>query len=239
MDTQTLRHQINKLIKEHKIPIPITRKGFKQLCKLLNLHCTEITSFEALIHCRGPQMENSDPEQFDMEKLIDFVDYKQRIVPPADNPRQNVKTNRNAYHTSSQDDRMNRLPAIKGAAKAYLQQQIASANRSKIRSQQSYDSGDQRVTQAFRSRMVRASQNFSDEQSGHDEYHSSRGGGAGSAMKYMNMENMTAAQKKKMISHDPDFQYEMNNVMKQIDKSPRLRAKVFDQVGSIAEMWHE
>ena len=58
-------------------------------------------------------------------------------------------------------------------------------------------------------------------------------------MKYMNMENMTAAQKKKMISHDPDFQYEMNNVMKQIDKSPRLRAKVFDQVGSIAEMWHE
>ena len=65
-------------------------------------------------------MENSDPEQFDMEKLIDFVDYKQRIVPPADNPRQAVTSNRNAYHTASQDDRMNRLPAIKGAAKAYL-----------------------------------------------------------------------------------------------------------------------
>lgn len=57
-----------------------------------------------------------------MDKLVDFIDYKSRIVPPADNPRQAVTSNRNFYShgASSQDDRVARLPAIKGVAKAYL-----------------------------------------------------------------------------------------------------------------------
>ena len=78
---------MNKTIKENKIPMPITRSGFKQLCKLLNIHCTEILSFEAVIYCRGPKMDDSPPETFNMEKLIEFIDYKSQIVAPADNPR--------------------------------------------------------------------------------------------------------------------------------------------------------
>ena len=77
----------------------MTRVGFKQLCKVINMHCTEITSFEAIIHCRGPKMDDSPPEAFDMDKLIDFIDYKSRIVPPADNPRLSMQSNNRNYFT--------------------------------------------------------------------------------------------------------------------------------------------
>jgi hypothetical protein len=45
---------VNKAAKEGKIAMPITKDGFKELCKALNLHCTEVLAFEALIYCRGP-----------------------------------------------------------------------------------------------------------------------------------------------------------------------------------------
>ena len=50
--------------------------GFQKLCNALNIHCTEMTSYEAIIYCRGPKMDDGPAEAFDMDKLIDFIDYK-------------------------------------------------------------------------------------------------------------------------------------------------------------------
>ena len=52
-DQQSLNQRVNKIIKDNKIAMPITRKGFKQLAKALNMHCTEMLSYEAILHCRG------------------------------------------------------------------------------------------------------------------------------------------------------------------------------------------
>lgn len=86
------KERVEKAIRERKIPIPITRNGFKELCKALNIHCTELLSFEAVVHCRGEQMENGDPNDFDFERLINFVDYKSKFAAPADNPTQSLRT---------------------------------------------------------------------------------------------------------------------------------------------------
>ena len=90
-----MKKSVTKAIKDAKIATPITRAGFKQLCKHMNIHCTEIMSFEAIVTCRGNEMEAADPEEFDLDKLVAFIDYKSRIQPPADNPRINLKKNRN------------------------------------------------------------------------------------------------------------------------------------------------
>ena len=58
-----------------------------RLCKALNLHCSEITAFEGLIHCRGKKMENGVDEDFSFEKMINFLIIKSKIVAPANNPR--------------------------------------------------------------------------------------------------------------------------------------------------------
>jgi hypothetical protein len=105
-------------MKDKKIGTPITRTGFKSLCKALNIHCTEIMSFEAVIHCRGAKMEEADPEDFDFDKLVSYLDYKSKIQPPADNPRVNVKKQRNlmgAYSTGP----ASHLPALRPNSKNY------------------------------------------------------------------------------------------------------------------------
>ena len=79
--------QVNKALKEQKIATPLNKEGFIKLCKAINLHCTQILAYEGLIYCRGPQGENSPPEDFDMDRLIYFLKYKAKIVAPADNPR--------------------------------------------------------------------------------------------------------------------------------------------------------
>ena len=74
-------------------------------------------------------MDDSPPESFDMDKLIEFIDYKSRVAPPADNPRQSIQSNRNYYSSqvNSQDNYGTKLPALKGAANGYLQQQLLAA----------------------------------------------------------------------------------------------------------------
>ena len=67
--------------------MPITRQGVKQLCKALNLHCTETTAFEAIIACRGKYMDDGAPEDFNLDKLVSYLHYKAKFIPAADNPR--------------------------------------------------------------------------------------------------------------------------------------------------------
>lgn len=35
-------------------------------------------------------MDDADPEDFNMEKLVNYLHYKAKFMPPADNPRQAV-----------------------------------------------------------------------------------------------------------------------------------------------------
>ena len=50
--------------------MPPTREGFAQLCKGMNLKITPTKILDALLFIRGPSMENSDPEEFDFDKVI-------------------------------------------------------------------------------------------------------------------------------------------------------------------------
>lgn len=52
------------------IKMPPTREGFAQLCKGMNLKISPIKILDALLFIRGPQMENSDPEEFDFDKVV-------------------------------------------------------------------------------------------------------------------------------------------------------------------------
>ena len=128
--------------------MPVTKEGFGRLCKALNLHCSEMLAFEGLIYCRGKQMENGPAEDFDFDRLVGFLHMKSKIVPPADNPRiaLSTKPRRNDYYpTLSGNAGSSRLPALRAT-----NPRMHHTNRSLIRSQQSYDSQDQRITQAFR-----------------------------------------------------------------------------------------
>ena len=79
--------EVNKILKEHKIALPITKEGFMRLCKGLDLHCGERLAFEGLIYCRGMQMENSPVDDFDFDKMVLFLSMKSKVVAPASNPR--------------------------------------------------------------------------------------------------------------------------------------------------------
>ena len=52
-EMKMLAQQVNKIVKEQKIPLPITKEGFMRLCKALDMHCTEVLAFEGLLYCRG------------------------------------------------------------------------------------------------------------------------------------------------------------------------------------------
>ena len=73
---------MNKVIKDNKIAMPITRAGIKQMCKALNLHCTETTAFEAIIACRGKHMDDSPPEEFNFDRLVQYLQFKSKFMPP-------------------------------------------------------------------------------------------------------------------------------------------------------------
>lgn len=84
---KSITQQTNKAIKDLKLSLPITKDGFMRICKALNMHCTEILAIEGLLYCRGKQMEQSPPEDFDFDRMITFLTMKSKIVAPADNPR--------------------------------------------------------------------------------------------------------------------------------------------------------
>ena len=87
-----MTNQVNKVIRDNKIVLPIDKAGFQSICKAINMHCTERLAFEGMIFCRGLKMENGDPDDFNFDKLVYFLNMKSKIVPPADNPRIMMKT---------------------------------------------------------------------------------------------------------------------------------------------------
>ena len=40
-----MAHSVNKIIKDQKIAMPVTKDGFMRICKALDMHCSEILAF--------------------------------------------------------------------------------------------------------------------------------------------------------------------------------------------------
>ena len=98
------------------------------------MHCTEMLAYEGLIYCRGKQMENSAPEDFDEARMIKFLLMKSKVVAPASNPRIALST-KNAhsnYFTMNKSNNMqSRLPVIQSRG---LNPMLHQTNRSMLRS---------------------------------------------------------------------------------------------------------
>ena len=82
-----MTQNVNKAVKDHKISLPPTKDGIMKLFKALNMHCTEVMAYEALIYCRGKNMEQAPADDFNFDRMIAFMTVKQKTVAPADNPR--------------------------------------------------------------------------------------------------------------------------------------------------------
>lgn len=63
-----------KGITANKWPIawPPTRKSMNLLFRALNLSVAPTKMLDCLIYCRGPKMEDEPPENFDIDKLVDW-----------------------------------------------------------------------------------------------------------------------------------------------------------------------
>ena len=55
---------------KNSIQIPITRDGMVTLCNSMNLKIKPTKAIDAVIYCRGPKMEQSPEEDFNIEKLV-------------------------------------------------------------------------------------------------------------------------------------------------------------------------
>ena len=111
---KSLSDEVNRIIRDQKLVMPITKEGFMKICNGLDMHCSEVLAYEGLLYCRGKQMENSPPEEFDFEKLVQFLRMKSQIVAPAGNPRiaLTMKNSYRNYLSMNKSNMQQRLPAI-------------------------------------------------------------------------------------------------------------------------------
>ena len=215
--------------------LPITKDGFMRTCKALNMHCTERMAFEGLIFCRGKDMENAPPDDFDFDKMIHFLFIKSKTVAPADKPNFNLTTKMpkaGDYHTVQSYQEGGHLPPLRNT--------MHMTNRSrKVQSRQSYDSGDQRVTQQFRSGRLRQQRSQMDgSEESPDRSQDPLNRTQDEDMGYDSQE-MSPAKMKKALQQDPSFQAEMHTVLEHMEKKPSLRAKVFNDLGKMMNAWND
>lgn len=69
---QSIRLMLNKKIKELKLEMPPTRDGLARLFEAINLYATTVTCIDCLLFCRGHKLEKSNPEDFNIDKLIQW-----------------------------------------------------------------------------------------------------------------------------------------------------------------------
>ena len=230
-----------QIIKDNKIAVPVTRAGIKQICKLLNIHCTETMSFEALIACRGKELENS--QFFSLEKLSHFLNVKSKIAPPADNPRAFLHNrSRMPSHTVRGTNRRQVLPNQIGKFPPLPHTIGSSHGRSKLNSRQSYDSQDARITQGFRNRTVKRNNregllsrqtqgSLGEVESDGNDYAFDKYTVASPSVK------MSPAKMRKALEKDSEFQGQMDQTLESLGQRPKLRAKVLENVAEIATRW--
>ena len=66
------------------IQIPITRDGMVTLCNSMNLKIKPTKAIDAVIYCRGPKMEQSPEEDFNIEKLVHWFQMNMKTMQHAD-----------------------------------------------------------------------------------------------------------------------------------------------------------
>ena len=57
----------------NKMSFPLTRVTFCEIAKAMNLRITQLQAIEAILHCRGKLMEASPDEDYNHDKLINFL----------------------------------------------------------------------------------------------------------------------------------------------------------------------
>lgn len=63
-----------------KFELPPTRETIKTLFNELNLHLPASKAIECILHCRGNLMEESDPEEFKVDKLYEWFNINLRTL---------------------------------------------------------------------------------------------------------------------------------------------------------------
>ena len=116
-EVKAISQEVHRIIKEQKLVMPVTKESFMTICKGLDMHCTEVLAYEGLIFCRGKQMENSPPEDFDFDRMVQFLTMKSKVVAPASNPRiaLSTKNSYRNYFSLNQTGVQKRLPAIQSS----------------------------------------------------------------------------------------------------------------------------
>ena len=72
---------INKAIREDAlIPMPPTKKGLNRLFQKLNLYVPTLKIVDCLVYCRGKAMEDGNPDDFEMEKLVSWFELNLRTL---------------------------------------------------------------------------------------------------------------------------------------------------------------
>ena len=66
----SVRQLVNSKIQSCKLTMPPNRETMLKLFLALNLTVTPVKCIDCLLFIIGPKLENSDPEEYDPEKLI-------------------------------------------------------------------------------------------------------------------------------------------------------------------------
>ena len=69
-DPTAVEGAVNKAIREGSIAMPPTREGLKKLFKALNLDVPPVKRIDCLVYCRGKRMEYSNPDDFNIQRLM-------------------------------------------------------------------------------------------------------------------------------------------------------------------------
>jgi hypothetical protein len=72
-DMEQLKTAVLKACKVNGIKFPITRQGYIDICKALNFHATTHQAIEAILESRGRLMEEAPPDNFDFNKMLEFM----------------------------------------------------------------------------------------------------------------------------------------------------------------------
>jgi len=69
-DPYSAKTLLKRKCKELKLDMPPTRESLNKLFEALNLNLPSVRCIDCILFCRGIKMENSNPDEFDIEKLF-------------------------------------------------------------------------------------------------------------------------------------------------------------------------
>ena len=83
-DPTAVEGLIQKCIRSESIAMPPTRDGLRRLFEAMNLDVSPVKCLDCMVYCRGKKMENSNPDDFDMKRLVQWFMLNLRTFKHAD-----------------------------------------------------------------------------------------------------------------------------------------------------------